>query len=92
MRIAFKRLVPGRRSGRRCRAPSRRLAHARRCTRALGAGTLTLTAPAGLNSVAFRGRVGTRTLKPGRYRAVFIAIDAAGASAPKTLSFRIVRR
>jgi len=31
-------------------------------------------------------------LRPGRYRAVFTASDAAGTSAPKTLSFTIVKR
>ena len=43
-------------------------------------------------TVAFTGRICGRALKPGRYQAAFTAIDAAGASAPKTLRFTIVKR
>jgi hypothetical protein len=39
------------------------------------------------------GRVGSRALKPGRYRLRVVAVDAAGnRSAEQRLSFRIVRR
>ena len=54
--------------------------------------TLTRTGHTRLNQVAFTGRIRGRALKPGRYHAAFTAIDAAGASAPKTLRFTIVKR
>jgi hypothetical protein len=56
-------------------------------------GTLQRSGKAGANTVAFSGRLGKRALKPGRYRAVITATDAAhNAGKPVTLSFRIVRR
>jgi hypothetical protein len=55
------------------------------------AGTLTLAGHRGLNTLAFSGRIGGRALAPGRYQALFSARDAAGASAPSSLDFRIVR-
>jgi len=40
-----------------------------------------------------RGRIGAKALRPGRYRAVITAVDAAGnRSAPKTVRFRIAAR
>ena len=44
----------------------------------------------GINRVAFTGRIGTRRLAPGRYRATVRAVDAAGnRSAPRRVPFRI---
>jgi hypothetical protein len=46
----------------------------------------------GANTIRFSGRIGKRALKPGRYRAVLTAIDAAAhRSTAKRVSFRIVR-
>jgi hypothetical protein len=56
-------------------------------------GKLTRTAKAGRNALAFSGRIGAKALRPGRYRAVISAVDAAGnRSAPKTVRFRIAAR
>jgi hypothetical protein len=56
-------------------------------------GKLTRSAKGGRNTIAFSGRIGTKALKPGRYRAVMTATDAAGnRSAAKSLSFRIAKR
>jgi hypothetical protein len=56
-------------------------------------GTLTSTQRAGAVSLPFRGKVGRRTLKPGRYRATLVATDGAGnRSRPKSLAFTVVRR
>jgi hypothetical protein len=90
--IAIARALPGRRSGKRCVKPRRKLK--RRCTRYVVRATLTRTkTKQGANKVAFTGRVGKRRLKPGRYRATVGAVDAAGNRAkPKRVSFRIVRR
>jgi subtilisin-like proprotein convertase family protein len=63
-----------------------------RRTRSVAAGSLPGTGRAGLNRVPFRGRIGGRALRAGRYRLVVSAVDPAGnraASAPR--SFRITR-
>jgi hypothetical protein len=54
--------------------------------------TLTRTAHAGVNRVAFSGRIRGRALPPGRYEAIFTPSDAAGASPPQRLRFTIVKR
>jgi hypothetical protein len=92
VKIAIKTRVPGRRVGHACRPNSPKLRHKPRCTRTITVATLTRTAHAGLNKVPFTGRVRGRALKPARYRAVFIAIDSAGASSPQALRFRVVKR
>jgi hypothetical protein len=61
-----------------------------RCPRAIA--TLTRGAHAGANRLTFTGRIRGRPLKPGHYRAVFVATNTGGSSAPTTLQFRIVAR
>jgi CSLREA domain-containing protein len=90
--IAIRTRAPGRRAGRSCKPDSRKLRHRPRCTRTITIATLTRAAHAGLDSVAFTGRIRGRALKPGRYTAVFNAIDGAGTSGPHALSFTIVKR
>ena len=92
VRIAIQTKARGRRVGRICKAESRTLRHKPRCTRTLTIATLTRTGHAGLNKVAFTGRIRGRALKPGRYMAVVTAIDTAGASRPRSLGFTIVKR
>ena len=54
---------------------------------------LTRRAKAGTRSLAFSGRVKGRTLKPGSYRMLVRATDAAGnRSAARTVRFKVVRR
>jgi hypothetical protein len=94
LQIAITRRAAGRRSGRRCVAPTEKLRqrHAKRCTRTLTTGTLTrANMPAGAGSVPFTGRIGKRALKPRRYRAVLTASSGAAHSKPVTLAFTIVR-
>jgi predicted acyl esterase len=92
VRLAIARRLAGKRSGRRCVAPSRRLRRARSCTRLRPAGTLSRRAAFGANSVAFSGRIGRRALAPGRYQVVLTATNPAGISSrPATRSFTIVR-
>jgi len=57
------------------------------------AGTLTFAGHSGTNKVAFQGRISPKEkLKPGRYTLAITATDSAGMrSAPKSLSFTIVR-
>jgi hypothetical protein len=63
-----------------------------RCTRTITVATLAREGHAGLNRVTFSGRIAGKALGPGRYRALFTAINGAGASAPHLLGFTIVRR
>jgi CSLREA domain-containing protein len=94
VRIRIYRELAGRRSGRRCVAPSKRLRRARRCTRLRAKGTLTRRKPrAGANRVKFTGRIGRRALTAGPYRAVITA-TVTGAARPtspaRTARFRIL--
>jgi hypothetical protein len=46
----------------------------------------------GLNTLRFKGRVGGKTLRPGRYRLTITARAMVGAATAKaTMAFRIVR-
>ncbi len=55
-------------------------------------GTLRQNARAGNNTLRFNGRLNGRRLKPGRYRLVAIARDAAGNQAPpRRVMFRVLR-
>jgi hypothetical protein len=67
-----------------------RIQRARPDRRYAGVGTLRRSGAKGANSIRFTGRIGRRALKPGRYRAVISATDAAGnrSSLSKT-AFRI---
>jgi lysophospholipase L1-like esterase len=89
--IRIQRLVPGRRVAQSCRDPAARLRHQPRCIRTIRVTTLTEPGHAGLNEIAFSGLVRRRALAPGRYLAIFVAIDRAGASTTQTLHFSIVR-
>jgi hypothetical protein len=80
--------------GKRCRVakPGVKVPRSKRCTALQSKGTLRRSGKQGRNTAAFSGRMGKRALKPGTYRAVFSATDAAGnRSAAKRLRFRIVR-
>jgi DNA-binding beta-propeller fold protein YncE len=90
--ITVRTQVPGRRVGRFCKPESPKLRSKRHCIRTITVATITRTGHAGLNKVAFSGRVGRTPLRARPYQAVFVAIDVAGRSAPQTLSFIIVKR
>jgi Tol biopolymer transport system component len=91
--VRIDRALAGRRKGRRCVKPTRKLRKAKKCTRYTRAGTLTRTAAAGAGGTAFSGRIGRKALKPGKYRALVNATDAAGNKArQRTLSFTVVKR
>jgi hypothetical protein len=92
VRVVFQTNAPGRRVGNSCRTASRRLRRRPRCTATITIATLTRSAHAGLNKVAFSGRLPGKVLKPGRYQAAFTAIDSAGSAPPSTLSFTVVER
>lgn len=89
--VTIDRKAAGRKNGRRCAKPRRGLR--KRCTRFVKQGALTKQSAAGANSLPFSGRLGRRTLKPGKYRASLRAVNASGQrSKPSRLSFTIVKR
>ncbi|MDW5596897.1 S8 family serine peptidase [Conexibacter stalactiti] len=59
--------------------------------RRAGRGTLTVAGRAGANAYAFRGRLGRRTLAPGRYRLLVTALADGRRSASAAITFTIVR-
>jgi hypothetical protein len=94
VRIALEERMLGRRVGRSCLADKRSRRRRPRCVRFVGRGALTRrNRPAGAGATRFTGRVGSRALAAGRYRATFTATDASrNRSAPRRLYFRVVRR
>jgi CSLREA domain-containing protein len=83
---------PGRKAGSRCVKPTRRNRGKRRCTRWVTAGRFAAQGGTKSTTKRFSGRIGRRSLRPGRHRATLTAIDAAGnASKPRLLRFRVVR-
>jgi hypothetical protein len=99
--VASKRKAPvGTRVNYRLSAPSRTRFTVQRRVRRKGGGarwakvrgTFTLPGKAGSNSFKFRGRIGGKKLKPGRYRLNGQATDNAGQrSAIKRKAFKIVK-
>ncbi len=92
VRLLVQRAQPGRRLGRRCLRPSPRRASRKRCLRWVAVrGRVVRHGAAGVNRLRFSGRLGRRALRPGRYRFVAIAVDAAGnRSTARRAVFRIV--
>lgn len=89
--VAVERPLAGRRSGKRCVAPTRRRRKPR-CTRYRRAGTVSYRGRRGANRFAFGGRVRGRALAPGAYRLSATGKDAAGnVSAAKRLQITILR-
>jgi hypothetical protein len=93
VKIAIQRPAAGRRSKGKCRKPTRKLRGAKRCTRWAGVATLTRKSlPAGAAKVPFSGRIGSKALKPGGYRAAITPTDAAGAQGKtRSAKFTVVR-
>jgi extracellular elastinolytic metalloproteinase len=94
VRIAIARVRAGRRVGRRCRPARRGLRQRPRCTRYVRKGTLVrANLGRGARRVHFSGRLRSRALDAGLYRASISATDAAGnRSRAVRVTFRIVRR
>jgi hypothetical protein len=90
--FTFTRRVVGRRSGKKCVAPTRRNQHQHRCPRTLTAGTLSFAAQAGAARVRFEGRLTKhKKLALGRYTLVITAKAPDGlTSVPRSLHFTIV--
>ena len=93
VRFTVERAAKGRRVQGKCRKPTRKNRRRKRCVRYRGLrGSFEHSGQAGRNSFKFTGRLRGRKLRPGRYRLVARARDAAGnKSKPKRVRFRIVR-
>ena len=88
--IAISRRDAGRRAGKACKTPTRKLRKAKKCTRLTRIGSFTVRGRQGVNAIAFKNKVGRRTLKAGAYQASFVARDAAGnASTARTVRFTV---
>jgi len=90
VKLSFTRLASGRVDAGRCVSPALAGPRARRCTRSLSAGTLTLPAQSGANTVPFAGRTSAGRLPPGTYTVVLHATGLSGrASMALALLFTI---
>jgi hypothetical protein len=93
VRIVFTRSANGLRRGKHCLAPSATLRrhHAKRCKRTLQKGVLTRTKEsAGADSIAFSGRLGSKPLAKGTYKATLTATAAGLKSVPASVSLTIL--
>ncbi len=93
VKFTVQRKTRGRKVGRKCVKPKRSNRRKKACTRwATVRGSFTLPGKAGKNEFTFRGRMGGRKLRAGRYRLSSVGTDAAGnSSTVKRRGFRIVR-
>jgi len=92
VQIVIARRRAGRRKGKKCVAPTKKLANAKKCIRTFERGKLTRSSHRGVNRVAFSGRIGSKALKPGRYQATLTATDAEKNSSKAKKIFTIVTR
>jgi hypothetical protein len=93
VRFTIRRRAPGRKVAGKCVKPTRSNRGKRRCVRFVRVGAFTHASVAGANAKKFSGKLGTRRLRPARYRVRLIAIDGAGnGSAPRVVAIRVVRR
>jgi hypothetical protein len=91
VRLVIEARTSGRRVGKACRARSRANAKKKLCTRYVRRGALVSTGRAGAGTIRFTGRVRTKALPRGAYRASIIATDAAkNVSVTRTVTFTIV--
>jgi len=93
VRFTVQRRVGGRSVARKCVAAKRSNRRHRACARYIRVkGSFSVSGKPGRNTFAFRGRMGGRTLKPGRYRLEGRATDRArNVSTVRRAAFRIVR-
>jgi hypothetical protein len=92
VKFTVERPAAGRRVNGTCVTPKRSNRGKRSCTRWVTVrGSFGVTGAAGENALTFRGRVGGKSLTPGRYRLTAQATDSAGnASSLRRRSFEIV--
>jgi hypothetical protein len=92
LEFTFSTRAGGRRVKGRCVAPGRHNARARRCSRSIVRGSLSLGGRAGRDKVRFQGLLSKHSrLAPGSYTLTLIASAAGRKSAARSLRFTIVR-
>jgi hypothetical protein len=75
-----------------CIAQTNKNRRSHACKRTLTLGTLSFAAHAGANKVVFQGAISrSKKLKPGSYTCVITATSKGLRSAPKSLTFTIVK-
>jgi hypothetical protein len=80
--LSVRKPAAGKRSGRRCVAPTRRLRQAKRCVRQVTLrGSIARRGHAGLNSLRFTGILARHRLAPGPYTMVLTLPRAPGVKA-----------
>ena len=93
VKVTFKRRTIGRKVGGKCRKLKSSTVPKRRCVRYVGAGRLLKkNRKAGRNLIRFNGKVGKKKLKPGRYKAIFIAKNEVGKSKRVKPALKVKRR
>jgi hypothetical protein len=89
VKIEIQQLKAGRLAGKKCKKPTKANATKKKCD--LTAQTLFRTSSAaGEHKVPYNGRVKGKTLKPGKYKAVFTASTAAGTSKPASVGLTVL--
>lgn len=93
VRFTAERKTTGRRVSRKCKTRTRKNRRKPRCTLYKKvSGSFTVNGKSGKNTITFRGRIGGRKLRTGRYRLTGTATDSAkNASRPVKATFRIVK-
>ena len=85
--------LKGRKVGKKCVKPTAKNRARKACKRLAFRGKLTRkNLVAGKRTVAFSGRIGSKALKPGKYRVVLQAFGPGGQSAKVYRSFKVVKR
>jgi hypothetical protein len=93
VRIVISKKTTGRRVGKACKPKTRKNRRHRKCSYQRTLLTIRRAAvPAGAVSIPFKGKVGKRKLKPGRYLATIVVTDAAGNVGRAKVTFTIRRR
>lgn len=91
--FAIERGQQGRKVKGKCVKKTKKNHKKKRCSLFKGAGRFAQQSVAGANAKKFSGRIGTKKLKPGSYRATLTATDTAGnVSKPKSLKFKVVKK
>lgn len=92
VQLVFAQRLPGRKVRGKCMAQKNRNRNRAKCSRSVFRGSLSLSAHAGIDRVRFAGVVPrAKKLGPGNYTMTITASTSTGRSAPRTISFTIVR-
>jgi len=90
--FAFTQRVGGRKVKGKCVAVTKKNRRKPACQRVVIQAGLSFTGHSGKNKVSFQGRIShSRKLPPGNYTLVITATNAAGHSAPRSISFTILK-